>query len=83
MASQLKNARVRVNPVANARAVVEGKCPKCFRLIHRPVDSFKQLGFLCACATTVTTPSDLEELLGAAMKKSAWRRRAGHPDRAP
>jgi hypothetical protein len=66
---ELKKAHVEADP-ATARAVVEGKCPTCYRGIHRPLDSFKRLGYLCECGTTVTAPDDLDALLASAIKKA-------------
>ena len=72
-AMELKNAHVQGDP-ATARAVVEGKCPSCYRGIRRPLDSFKRLGYLCDCGTTVTSLDDLDTLLASAIKKANRRR---------
>ena len=50
--------------------VIEGKCPSCYRGVRRPVDSFKQLGYLCECGTTVTPPDGLEALVERRNQKS-------------
>ena len=70
---ELKNAHVAVDTTTEM-VVIEGKCPSCYRGIHRPLDSFKRLGYLCECGTTVTAPDDLDALLASAIKK-AYRRR--------
>ena len=66
-AMELKNAHVEVAS-ATRLAVIEGKCPSCYRGIHRPLDSFKRLGYLCDCGTTVVSPDDLDTLLASAIK---------------
>jgi hypothetical protein len=71
-AMELKNAHVEVDR-AIERAVVEGKCPSCYRIIHRPLDSFKQLGYQCECGTTVTPPDDLDAMLASAIKQARRR----------
>jgi hypothetical protein len=72
-AMELKNAHVAVDTTTEM-VVIEGKCPSCYRGIRRPLDSFRQLGYLCECGTTVTPPEGLEALLDAAIKKAKWRR---------
>jgi hypothetical protein len=53
-AMDLKNTHVDVRP-ATERAVVEGECPTCHCIIRRPLSSFKRLGYLCDCGTTITS----------------------------
>ena len=65
---ELKNAHVAVDTTTEM-VVIEGKCPSCYRGVRRPLDSFKQLGYVCECGTTVTPPEGLEVLLDAAIKK--------------
>ena len=66
-AVELKKAHVEVDP-ATRLAVIEGKCPSCYHGIHRPLDSFKRLGYLCDCGTTVVSPDDLDTLLASAIE---------------
>ena len=71
-AMDLKNTHVAVHP-ATERAVVEGKCPTCDCIIRRPLSSFKRLGYLCDCGTTVTPPDDVDALLASAIKQARRR----------
>jgi hypothetical protein len=70
---ELKNAHIAVVPTT-ALAAIEGKCPSCYRIVRRPLDSFKELSYLCACGTIVTAPRDLDVLLAAAIKTAERRR---------
>ena len=72
---KLKNPQIKVAS-ATARALIEGECPSCYRLIRRSVDSFKRLGYQCECRATLALPDDLDELLDSAIKKAAWRRQS-------
>ena len=76
-AMELTNTHVEVDSATTQRAIIEGKCPSCDRIIRRPLDSFKQLGYQCECGTTVTPPDDLDALLASAIKK-ARRRQSQH-----
>jgi hypothetical protein len=72
-AMDLKNAHVEVDPATTPRAIIEGKCPSCYRIIRRPLNSFKHLGYQCECGTTVTPPDDLDALLASAIKQARRR----------
>jgi hypothetical protein len=68
-AMELKDPHIKVDPTTG-HAVVEGKCPSCYCVIRRPVSSFKRLGYLCVCGTTVTPPHDVDALLASAIKQA-------------
>jgi len=71
----LKNPQIELAS-STARTLIEGECPSCYRVIRRPLDSFKRLGYQCECRATLASPDDLDELLDSAIKKAAWRRQA-------
>ena len=72
-AMELKNAHIEVDPATTQRAIIEGKCPSCYRVVRRPLDSFKYLGYQCACGTSVTPPDDTNVLLASATKQARHR----------
>src|SRR6266576_1866844 len=72
---KLKNPQLQLAS-ATARALIEGECPSCYRLIRRPLDAFKRSGYQCECRATLASPDDLDELLDSAIKKEAWRRQS-------
>lgn len=52
----VKDARVEIN-MATERAVIHGKCPKCYRRVRRPLISFKRLGYVCKCGAVMVATS--------------------------